>query len=246
MRALVRSIPSTFADAITTQPKSAPIDVARARTQHGRYVEALAAAGAEVVRLPADDRFPDGCFVEDCAIVAKGTALITRPGAESRRDEVAAVRDALASLRVEHTAAPATLDGGDCMRVGGRFYVGVTARTNEAGITRVREVFGETMAIPLTDVLHLKCVCSPIADDAILLAEGTIPRERFAGLRVIDVPREEADAANAVAIGRTLLIAAGCPRTERRLRDEGFDTIAVDTSEIRKADGALTCLSVLF
>lgn len=244
VRALIRTIASTFADAITMKPKTSPIDVARAREQHEAYARALSLAGAEIVRLLGDDRFPDGCFVEDCAVVA-GRTLITRPGAESRRGEVDAVRAALNAELETH--APATLDGGDCMVVGDRIYVGLTARTNEGGLARVREVFPrhEVIAVPLSDVLHLKCVCSAIAPDTILLAEGALPRDLFAGLRVLDVPREEADAANAVAIGRTLVFAAGAPLSERRVREAGFETIAVDTSEIRKADGALTCLSVL-
>jgi dimethylargininase len=250
-RALVRPISVTFADAITMRPKSAPIEVALARQQHHAYVDALSRAGAEIVQLAAEDEFPDGCFVEDCALIADGVALITRPGAPSRRGEVESVRRALERvLRVELTEAPATLDGGDCMRVGKRIFVGRSQRTNEAGIARVREVFAplgyHVIAIPLHDVLHLKCVCSPLDDETILLADGTLPRELFAGVGVLPVPSHEECAANAVAIGRTVLVADGHPETARVVARHGLEVLAVETSEIRKADGALTCLSLLY
>lgn len=249
-RALTRSIANTFEGAITMHPRTTPIDVALAREQHRHYVAALEHLGLELVQLSPDDTFPDGCFVEDCALVAAGTALITRPGAPSRRGEVETVRIALERvLRVELTSAPATLDGGDCMRVGRRIFVGRSQRTNEAGIARVREVFGplgfEVIAVPLDRVLHLKCVCSPLDDETILLADGTLPRETFAGLRVVSIPSHEECAANAVAVGRRVLVAAGFPITQRAVEELGLEAIAVDTSELRKADGALTCLSVL-
>lgn len=250
-RALVRSIPSTFADALTMHPKQQPIDVELAQRQHRLYGEALTAAGLEVERLPSDDSFPDGCFVEDCAIVAEGTALITRPGAPSRRSEVDSVATALGrALRIERTAEPATIDGGDCMRVGRRIFVGRSARTNEQGIARVKEVFAplgfEVVGVALRDVLHLKCVCSPLDDNTILLAEGTIPGATFGDVRVIAVPGHEQYGANAVAMGQSVLVSAGHPTTERRLREAGFVVTTLDTSEIRKADGALTCMSVLY
>jgi dimethylargininase len=249
-RALIRSIANTFQHALTMRPREAPIDVERARRQHHEYAAALSRAGAEIVELPADDTFPDGCFVEDCALVADGVALITRPGASSRRGEIHAVWRALERfVRIELTSEPATLDGGDCMRAGKRIYVGRSQRTNEAGIARVREVFGplgyDIVAIPLHDVLHLKCVCSPLDQETILLADGTLPRELFRGLRILSVPANEECAANAVAIGRTALVAAGHKVTERVVAEHGLDVIPLDTSEIRKADGALTCLSVL-
>ena len=250
-RALIRGLSKSFADALTMLPKQRPIDVDLSRHQHAEYARALAVAGVTLVELPADEAFPDGCFVEDCALVADRTALITRPGAPSRRGEVEAIRAALQPfLRIERTSEPATLDGGDCMRVGKRIFVGRSKRTNDAGIERVREVFGplgfDVRAVPLHDVLHLKCACSPISDDAILLADESIPREVFGDVRIVPVSRAEECAANAVTIGRTVIVASGHPDTERRLVQEGFTVIPVDTSEIRRADGALTCMSVLF
>lgn len=237
---------STFANAIASQPVA--IDVARARAQHDAYAAALSRAGVELTVLPGDDAYPDGCFVEDCAVVVGGTALITRPGAPSRRGEVAAVRDALSQfLTIEETPPPATLDGGDCVRVGDRLFIGRSARTNEAGIARARDVLGlEVVSVPVDAQLHLKSVCSPLDDETILLAEETIDRELFPDVRVVMVPAEESFAANAIALENKVIAAAGCPRTHRAIEALGREVIAVDTSEIRKADGALTCLSIVF
>jgi dimethylargininase len=250
MRALIRGVPASFANALSSSPPPVPIDVALARAQHAAYRAALEACGAQVHELPADDRYPDCCFVEDTAVVAAGAALVPRLGAQSRRGEIDAVAAALAAdVEVFHMDAPATLDGGDCMRVGGTIYAGRSARTNAAGIARLAEVFEprglRVVAIEMpAHVLHLKCVCSPLGDDRILLADESIPRARFeAG--VIAVPVAETYAANAVAIGNHVVIADGFPRTREAIERAGYVTHAVPTSEVRKADGSLTCQSIL-
>jgi len=225
-----------------------PIDVARARAQHAAYVAALRAAGAEVVALTAEDALPDACFVEDCAVVAGGLALIARPGAASRRDEPPAVRAAIAArMPVRDMDAPATLDGGDCLRLGARLYVGRSSRTNAAGIARARAVFGEVgvdvIDVDVRDSLHLKSACSPLGDDAVLIAEGTLPPDTFGSARVLSVP--ELAAANVVVVGRHALVPAGFPSAARAVAAAGLIPLAVDNSELRKADSALTCLSIL-
>jgi dimethylargininase len=249
--ALVRSVPASFARALSASPPDPPIDVANASRQHAQYVSALGSLGVEIVALSADDACPDCCFVEDTVVTADGVALITRPGAPSRRGEVDAIADALsARVEVKRMKAPATLDGGDCLRVGRTIYVGLSARTNEAGVSCLRDVFGPcgysvvAVAMP-RGVLHLKTVCAPLRDDLVLVAEGTLPVGTFGGAGLVIVPREEAAAANAVAFGHAALVAPEGTRTAARLTREGFRVVPVDTSELRKADGALTCLSVL-
>jgi len=250
--ALVRGISSSFAGALVQHAPSAPIDVATARRQHAAYVEALSALGYAVEALPADDRFPDGCFVEDVAVVHEGRALVTRPGAPTRRGEGEAVREALARIagieRIETMEAPATLEGGDCLRIGTRLYVGLGARTNEAGVARARAVFGpvglEVIGVPIGEVLHLKCVCSSPGPAHVLVAEGTVPPETFAGVEPILVPRAEAHAANCVARAGAVVIPAGCPATAAALTSRGYRVSTVDNEQIRRADGALTCLSI--
>ncbi|HTM19498.1 MAG TPA: N(G),N(G)-dimethylarginine dimethylaminohydrolase [Kofleriaceae bacterium] len=246
--AIVRGVPGSFTRALRAEPVA--IDVGRAQEQHAGYVAALRACGAEVVELAADDRLPDCCFVEDTAVVAGGVALITRPGAASRRAEVDAVRAVLAArMPVEEMAAPATLDGGDCLRLGRTLYIGRSARSNAEGIARARAVFaavGTTVIeVPFAGALHLKSLCSPLGDRAVLAAAGALPPGTFGAAPVIEVPAAEAHAANAACIGDAAVIAAGCPATAALVAAAGYRPVPVDTSELRKADGALTCLSIL-
>ncbi|MEO7096179.1 MAG: arginine deiminase-related protein [Polyangiales bacterium] len=255
MIAFTRPIPSSFAQATTAIAPDPPIDVARAGAQHAAYVRALAGLGVQVIQLEADDRFPDGCFVEDCAVIGGGVGLITRPGAATRRGEVDSVAEALAAhgklTALHRMEAPATLDGGDCLRVGRTLYVGLSQRTNAAGVARAIEVFAphgiRVAPVPLAQlgVLHLKCVCSALGDDRVLLAEGTIPRETFAGLDVVMIPNDEAYAANCLAHGGSALVSSGFAATHETLDRAGVRVVPLETSEIRKADGALTCLSIL-
>lgn len=244
--AFVRSVPTAFDRAISAVVPDPPIDVALARAQHRDYVDALARAGASIERLPQLDDSPDSVFVEDAAVVVGRVALVTRPGAPSRRDETASVAEALGRhLDVVRMDAPATLDGGDCMRVGDTIYVGRSARTNAEGVALLRRLARVVEVAMPAMVLHLKCVCSPLGDGRVLLAEGAIDPAVFQGAGVVLVPAREAYAANAVAIGRSVVVAAGHPRTAAALTRCGFDVLPVETSEARKADGSLTCQSIL-
>ena len=250
-RAILRGVSSSFADALASTAPTQPIDVALARRQHAAYRAALEAMGASVTLVDADDDCPDCCFVEDTAVVAEGVGLITRPGAPSRRAETTAIAAALAPhVEIARMAEPATLDGGDCMRVGSTIYVGRSARTNAAGIARLEEVFRPRglRVVPIelsTGVLHLKCVCSSLGGERMLLARGSLPGSTFHGADIVWVPAEETYAANAVAVGSSVLVAAGFPRTRDALAGAGFTTHTVPTSEVRKADGSLTCQSIL-
>jgi dimethylargininase len=248
--AVVREIPDAFVHAITAHPPRPPLDVARARAQHASYVAALAGLGLELVRIAADEACPDCCFVEDTALFADGIALLTRPGAPSRRAETAAVRAALAGrCELHEMVAPATLDGGDVLRLGTTFFVGRSARTNAEGVARLRELFAprghRVVEIPVDRVLHLKSACSPLGDDTVLVAEGLLHGAWFGPARLLVAPAEEAFAANAVAHRGRALVAAGAPRTRALIEQAGFATVEVDASELRRADGALTCLSII-
>jgi dimethylargininase len=243
--ALTRDVPDSFANALAADPQ--PIDVVRARAQHDDYRAALCEVGADVIALPADDACPDCCFVEDTAVVAGERALICRPGAPSRQPEVEPVARALAAHREVHRmTAPATLDGGDVMRVGRTFYVGRSARTNDAGIQRLADVFSDHVVIPVdlpASVLHLKCVAATLGDGRVLLAEGSLPRSLFE--HCVMIPEAETYAANVVVLGGVAIAAAGFTHTHDALSRAGFRVRPVDTTELRKADGSLTCLSVL-
>ena len=160
------------------------------------------------------------------------------------------MRAALAQrLRLEDMTAPATLDGGDCLRLGRCLYVGRSERTNAAGVARARQVFApvgvEVIEVPVVGALHLKSTCSPLGANAVLAIAGGFAAGTFGAAQVIEVPPEEAPAANVVTVGRAALVAAGFPRTARLVAAAGFEPVPVDNSELRKADSALTCLSVV-
>jgi dimethylargininase len=251
IRALLREVSDTYADALSQTPPDPPIDLARARAQHAAYRETLAALGAEVVTLASDARFPDCCFVEDTAVMLDGVALLTRPGAPSRRGEVEAVAAALQHwVELETLDSPGILDGGDCLQLGRTLYVGRSARTDEAGIAGLRAAASRhglsVVGVPLpAGVLHLKSVCSGLPDGRLLLAHGTLPPDAFAGVTVVPVPHGEAYAANTLCIGETVLVSAGFPAARQAVVDAGFAVRPLGTTEFQKADGALTCLSIL-
>ncbi|MBZ0237886.1 MAG: dimethylargininase [Deltaproteobacteria bacterium] len=251
MLALVRSIPDSYAQALTAVPADPPIDVIEARAQHAAYAVALAGLGVEVITLAADEAHPDCVFVEDAAVVAGEVAVITRPGAPSRQGEVDAVAAALAGrIELHRMPAPATLDGGDCLRLGHTIYVGRSARTNDVGVSFLRQILASrgitVVSVPLPpEVLHLKCVCARLDDERVLVADGSLPDDTFGEATVVRIPADESYAANVLTIGATALCADGFPQTRATLEAAGFRTIPLVTTEARKADGALTCMSIL-
>lgn len=245
MRALLRAIPDSFPRALAAKAPASPIEVALARAQHRAYRAALEAMGLAVTVLPADEALPDCCFIEDTAVVAGGVALLTRTGAPSRRGETAATASALAGLELRKMESPATLDGGDVMRVGKTFFVGRSARTNPEGLAALGAAFPDHRVVPVElppGVLHLKCVCSPLGDGRVLLAERTVA---LPGVETVWVPWEERDAANVVSVGTQAVAPAEFPRTLELLARAGFRVHPVPTTEVRKADGALTCQSII-
>lgn len=253
-RALVRGIPASFERALAEHAPAAPIDVALAQRQHADYAATLREAGLELTELASDDRYPDCCFVEDRAVVCGDTGIVTWSAAPSRQGEEAAVERALrAALRdVRVMRPPACLDGGDVLRLGHHLFVALTDRTNAAGIAALRETFepkGYTVhQVAAPPGLHLKCYCSAPRDDLVVVADGLVDPRPFleaGGVEVVRIPREEAYAANTVGVDEQVLVAEGYPVVASMLRSLGLEVHAVRTSEIAKADGSLTCLSVL-
>jgi dihydropteroate synthase len=228
-----------------------PIDAGAAARQHEGYCEALRACGASVVTLPPVEELPDSVFVEDTAIVLDELAILTRPGVESRRAEVEIIEPEIARLRrkVVRLESPATLEGGDVMRVGRTLFVGLSSRTNWEGFTALRELVAphgyRVCAVGLNDCLHLKTGCTAL-NDRILLANPAMVDIGSFGCEVLLVDEAEPLAANVLRVGNSLLVGEEFPRTARLLADRGFDVRRVNVSEFAKAEGGLTCMSLLF
>jgi len=249
--ALVRDVPDTFERAITPAPPAEPIDLERARQQHRRYCQVLEGLGLTLVRIAADDRFPDCPFVEDTALLLGEKVIITAPGAEARRGEIVAVEEALREYgEVYRIEAPATLDGGDALRIADSLYVGLSRRTNVQAVEQLRAIVGadgyRIVPVQVREVLHLKSACTHLGGDVIVWLGGHLDEPEFARFRKITVPRAEAHAANCLAVNGTVLVPAGAPQTRARIESFGFNAVEVGMSEMGKAGGGLTCSSILF
>jgi dimethylargininase len=219
--------------------------------QHRAYEACLTGLGITVISLPADLSFPDGVFVEDPAIVLDEIAVITRPGAESRRGETDSIAQVLSHFReLRYISEPATLEGGDIVHVGKTLYAGVSRRTNRQGIVQLTELlkpFGyRVVAVEVSGCLHLKSGACWAGSEVILANRNWIDAEQFRGFQVIDVPDSEPAAADVLPIGGTLLVPSNFVRTCEVLEAEGIKVFPIDVSELQKAEAGVTCMSLLF
>jgi dimethylargininase len=228
-----------------------PIDREAAARQHRGYREALRECGARVVTLPPAEEFPDSVFVEDTAVVLEELAVLTRPGVGSRRGEVSLIEPEVARLRgVARVEPPATLEGGDVLRLGRTLYVGLSPRTNAEGAAALRRLVAphgyEVLTVEPRGCLHLKSGCSALDDGAVLVNPGWVDPANFRGREVLAVDAAEPWAANVLSVAGRVCVGAAFPRTAEMLAARGRDVRAVEVSEFAKAEGALTCLSLLF
>jgi dimethylargininase len=250
MIALTREVSAAIAACELTHLARVPIDVARARAQHDSYERALADAGYRVERLPAGDDMPDCVFIEDVAIVFDELAVVTCPGAASRRVEVPAVAEALARYReVRRIEAPATLDGGDVLVAGRRVFVGRSSRTAGDAIAQLGRLlvpFGyDVRGVDVHGCLHLKSAVTATSDDGVVVNPAFVDVEIFRELDVIAIDPREPAAANVLRLYDRVIVPASCPRTADLLAARGLRVVPVDTSELAKAEGALTCCSLI-
>jgi dimethylargininase len=252
--AITREVSPAIARCELTYAPRQPIDLALARTQHLRYEECLRGLGCRLVRLPADPRLPDSVFVEDTAVVLDEVAVVARPGARSRRAETRAVAEVLASYRrVFHLHAPCTLDGGDVLVAGRCVFVGLSRRTNQEGLEEVRSLltpFGyRVQGVPVERALHLKSAVTCIEERTLLVNHNWTDTSVFAGspdgFELVDVAPEEPSAGNALLVGDTVVYPEAFPLTRRRLEARGIKVIGVDVSELAKAEGGVTCCSLI-
>ena len=236
-----------------------PIDVDRARAEHRAYERALEEAGCTIVRVEAAPDLPDAVFVEDAAVVFDEVAVIMRPGAPPRRAETPAVADLVGRYRpLRFIDAPGKtmtpmipiIDGGDVLVAGRRVLVGLSGRTNGAAIDQMRTILGphgyEVQAVPVTGCLHLKSAVTALADDRLLVNGEWIDSGRLSSFDLVEVDPREPYAANVVRVADTLVYPDSFPRTRERLERLGFRVRTVDVGELAKAEGAVTCCSLIF
>jgi|TARA_B100001079_G_C16389309_1_gene506029 dimethylargininase len=249
--AIVRRPCSRLRDGLTSAELGTP-DYDKAIGQHDTYIEALQQCDLRVMILPADDRFPDSTFVEDTALLTPACAITTNPGAETRKPEAELIRGSLQIFypQLEQIEEPATLDAGDIMMVGNHFYVGLSGRTNQAGIdslTGILAFHGMTVTtVKMRDMLHLKTGLSYLENNNLLICGEFLQNPLFDSFNQIVVPPDESYAANSVWINGTVLVPAGYPKTRAAIEQAGYETIALDVSEFQKIDGGLSCISLRF
>ncbi|WUD71904.1 N(G),N(G)-dimethylarginine dimethylaminohydrolase [Streptomyces sp. NBC_00510] len=247
-KALVRRPGPRLAEGLVTHIERSPVDAALASRQWEGYVAALHAHGWETVEVPPADDCPDGVFVEDTMVVFRNVALLSRPGATSRRPETAGAEEAVTALglSVNRVREPGTLEGGDILKVGDTVYVGRGGRTNADGVRQLRAAFeplgARVVAVPVTKVLHLKSAVTALPDGTVIgyppLVDDPSIFQRF-------LPVPEEPGAHVVLLGGgRLLMAASAPRTAEVLDDLGYATVSVDISEFEKLEGCVTCMSV--
>ena len=250
MIAITRAVSESINRCELTHAPRTPIDVTRARGQHRAYEACLASLGCEIRQIPADDRYPDAVFIEDTAIVLDELAIMTRPGAESRRGEVDAVAEVLGRYRMLVSIdAPGTIDGGDVLQLDGVLYVGRTPRTNARGIDHLRELVAphgyRVEAVSVDGCLHLKSAVTRVSSDALLMNRDWVSPAQFIDWRIIDVDPSEPAAANALQIGDRVVFPEELARTRRRLEGEGIDVRPVPASQLALAEGGVTCCSLI-
>ena len=249
--AITRGVSPAIGNCELTHLERIAIDVQLAQAQHQQYEACLAALGCEVHRLPVEPDLPDSVFVEDIAIVVDELALITRPGADSRKPETISIARALESYRrLFYIEAPGTVDGGDVLRIGKTLYVGLSSRSNPSAIEQMQNIlqpYGYTVkGVQVNGCLHLKSAVTQVAEDTLLINPNWVDARTFRDWNFTEVDASEPYASNALLIGETVVYPASFPRTRQRLEAHGVSVMTVDVSELAKAEGAVTCCSLIF
>lgn len=253
-KAIVRFPAPNYADGLTKALLSAP-DYNLALRQHSAYCEALKRCGLELILLEADERYPDSTFVEDTAVVMQEGVIFTRPGAASRAGEVITIKETLSRSRLELGSIhePGTLDGGDVCEAGNHFFIGISDRSNDAGVQQLGSILecnGYTSTFidvrNVKSILHLKSGLTYLGDNRLVVIDALANCEEVQKYELVRVDTIEAYAANCVRVNDYVLVAAGYPGFERTLKDLGYRTITLQMSEFEKMDGGLSCLSLRF
>ncbi len=228
-----------------------PIDYERARAQHKRYQQALRTLGLDVISLDAEPDLPDSVFVEDVALVLDECAIMLNPGAASRRPEVASVEKALAPYReIFRIQPPGTVDGGDILTVDRTVHIGISSRSTKNAIEQIKVILEprgyQVRAVNVTGCLHLKSAVTQVSKDTLLINPEWVSRDDFPGMQFIEVDPSESYAANAILVDDTIIYPSSFPKTKAKLEKAGINLVIVDADELAKAEGAVTCCSLIF
>jgi dimethylargininase len=248
--AITREVSPRFNECEITHIERIPIDLNTARSQHLEYVNVLQKLGCEIIELPAEADLPDSVFVEDTAFILPELAVITRPGADSRKLETESISRALSPfINLIHVRAPATVDGGDVLVLGKKLYVGLSTRSNQEAIDQLDELLYEcgysVIGVNLHDCLHLKSAVTCVDDQTLLINRSWVDTSYFESFDLIEVDSSEPFAANCLPIGKSIIFPAAFPKTRAKLEERGYEIVTVDVSELAKAEGAVTCCSLI-
>jgi dimethylargininase len=248
---MVRTPCSNIRHAITSAGLG-EAEYATALAQHGEYIDALEACGLEVIVLPADQDYPDSTFIEDTALLLPECAIITNPGAAARKGEVTSVKSALNKIytKFEYIFDPGTAEGGDVLKVGSHYFIGLSQRTNREGaeqLIRILNRYGRTGSmVELEKVLHLKTGVAYLEDNNLLACGEFLEKPEFQKFNILPITEDEGYAANCVWINGTVLMPRGFPKAKKMIDAAGYPIMELEMSEFRKADGGLSCISLRF
>jgi len=248
--AITRDVSSRFNECELTHIDRAPINVNIARAQHHEYVNALATLGCQIVELPAETDLPDSVFVEDAAFILPEVAVITRPGADSRKPETESIIQALSPyLPLIHVTEPATVDGGDVLVLGKNIYIGLSTRSSGSVIEQLQNLLDnygyKVIGAEMHDCLHLKTAVTRVDDKTLLINKNWVAPSYFTGYNLIEVDPSESFAANCLPVGDGIIYPTAFPKTKQKLEDKGFKVTTVNVDELAKAEGAVTCCSLI-
>ncbi len=250
-KAIVRKPGRSMLKGLTTVALGLP-DYEKALLQHAEYIKALKECGLEVIVLEEDEKYPDSTFVEDTALLTKDCAIITNPGARTRRGEIIEIKNVLKEYysNIEEVQEPGTVEAGDIMMVGSDFYIGLSERTNEKGAQQVVEYLEKYgmrgFTVRLEEVLHLKTGVAYLEQNNLLACGEFLSKEEFKGFNIIEIDKDESYAANCIWVNDTVLIPKGFPKAKEVIKDTEYTIKEIDVSEFRKLDGGLSCLSLRF
>ena len=248
--AITREVSPRFEECEITHIERTPIDLEMARAQHREYVRALKSLGCTVMELPAEPDLPDSVFVEDTAFILPEAAVITRPGADSRKPEVESITRALAPFKkLVHIKLPATIDGGDVLVLDKKIFVGLSTRSSQEAIDQLNALLEEygysVTGVRMHRCLHLKSAVTRVDEATLLINQNWLDSYHFENFRTIEVHPDEPYAANCLPVGDAIIFPTAFPKTRARLEEAGYNLLPVDVSELAKAEGAVTCCSLI-